>query len=152
MNPHVETIFCDDIREEKTGKISFIGTYSSHLFARDFPITLSKFCINVKVVIPLEYSFEDLVFKVYKDEEEMIQAKADESELEIFFEQAKISNKDKDKENNRIYAFQIRIVVSPFQIENECVLRVHAEIDNEIFCGAGLTLGKAKEVSDSTQK
>jgi hypothetical protein len=38
------TIFCDDIRQEIGGKVSFIGTYSAGIFVHGgFPCTLAKF-------------------------------------------------------------------------------------------------------------
>jgi hypothetical protein len=42
---HVETLFCDDIRHEVGGKLSYIGVYSGGLFVRAFPVTLPKLCL-----------------------------------------------------------------------------------------------------------
>jgi hypothetical protein len=40
------TIFCDDIRLELEGKITYVGTYTGTLLVKlDFPVTLPKFCI-----------------------------------------------------------------------------------------------------------
>lgn len=38
------TIFCDDIRQEASGKVTFIGTYTDHMVVHgDFPLLLPKF-------------------------------------------------------------------------------------------------------------
>lgn len=148
MYPHVETIFCDDIRDEVNGKVSYIGTYNANLFAKEFPITLPKFCIAVKIILPLDYPFDKIELNIYKDEDVIIQANIDESQLETYFQQVK-EIKEKDKKN-RLFAFQIRIIASPFQLENKCTLRVRAKIDKNEFRGAGLSIEKVKEANDST--
>ena len=51
MKPHVETIFCDDIRDEVSGKVTYVGTYMSHLYAKNFPLSLPKFCIAIKITV-----------------------------------------------------------------------------------------------------
>ena len=45
MNRQVFTTFCDDIRQEIGGKLSYMGVYSSDLYVGGFPITLPKFCV-----------------------------------------------------------------------------------------------------------
>jgi hypothetical protein len=38
------TLFCDDIRSEADGKISYVGSYGGHMFIHAaFPVTLPKF-------------------------------------------------------------------------------------------------------------
>ena len=42
------TVFCDDIRVEVGGKLSFIGCYFNDMYIySDFPVVLNKFCIAV---------------------------------------------------------------------------------------------------------
>jgi hypothetical protein len=38
MERHLQTIFCDDIRHELGGKLSYIGVYSGRLIVPDFPV------------------------------------------------------------------------------------------------------------------
>jgi hypothetical protein len=43
------TIFCDDIRREEGGKITFIGTYAAHLYVHgSFPLILPKFGVWIQ--------------------------------------------------------------------------------------------------------
>lgn len=42
--PSGHTIFCDDIRQEITGKITLVGVYSSVMFVAEMPTVLPKFC------------------------------------------------------------------------------------------------------------
>ena len=45
--PSGHTIFCDDIRHEVTGKVTFVGSYGSHLYTTSFPATLPRLCCAV---------------------------------------------------------------------------------------------------------
>jgi hypothetical protein len=45
--PSGHTIFCDDIRHEITGKITYVGTYGTHLFTPQFPVTIPKLCCAI---------------------------------------------------------------------------------------------------------
>jgi len=149
MHPHVETIFCDDIRDEINGKVSYIGTYNANLFVKEFPIALPKFCIAVKIILPLDYKFEKIKLNIYKDEDILIQSDIDESQLDAYLQQAK-DIKEEDK-RNRVFSFQARIIASPFQIESESTLIVRAKIDKNEFKGAGLTIEIAKKATDPTR-
>src|SRR5262249_34042823 len=45
------TIFCDDIRQEVGGKISFVGVYSDTIFIHgEFPVTLPKFAFVISLI------------------------------------------------------------------------------------------------------
>jgi hypothetical protein len=55
------TIFCDDIRAEVGGKLTYVGCYAGTMFAPTFPITLPKFCLGIvymqqndKIVLPIK--------------------------------------------------------------------------------------------------
>lgn len=54
--PFGSCIFCDDIRQEVGGKMSYMGAYYGALFAPSFPFTVSKFAIAVTFFEPLEMS------------------------------------------------------------------------------------------------
>lgn len=43
--------FCDDIRQEVSGKVSLIGTYGSHMYVDGFPVRLPKLCVNFSAVM-----------------------------------------------------------------------------------------------------
>lgn len=60
------SIFCDDIRNEVGGKLSFIGCYNAVMFVTDvFPFTLPKFCIHLHVVTPAHEPFKLIVARCY---------------------------------------------------------------------------------------
>jgi hypothetical protein len=50
--PFAVSIFCDDIRQEIGGKLSFMGVYYGAMYVPQFPIILPKFCVNVTFYEP----------------------------------------------------------------------------------------------------
>jgi hypothetical protein len=53
------TIFCDDIREETSGKISFIGAYDTAMVIHvAFPATLPKFGFHIRIYEPANVAVE----------------------------------------------------------------------------------------------
>jgi hypothetical protein len=69
VTPYGYTIFCDDIREEVSGKISYMGIYRSSLIVNGkLPVTLPKFCLAVSYVMrpeDVETLENDLEIKVF---------------------------------------------------------------------------------------
>jgi hypothetical protein len=60
--------YCDDIREEKSGKLTLVGCYGSDLIAERGPdpiLVLHKLCAQIHVVTPVERPFERVVIKAY---------------------------------------------------------------------------------------
>jgi hypothetical protein len=60
------SIFCDDIRNESGGKLSFVGCYNAVMFtATKFPLVLPKFCIHFHVFSPATQPYESLLSRCY---------------------------------------------------------------------------------------
>lgn len=62
--PSGHVLFCDDIREEVTGKVSYIGAYAGVMFVRDMPATISQFCIVVTLRTAVDDT-DDITIKVF---------------------------------------------------------------------------------------
>jgi hypothetical protein len=73
MNRFLHTIYCDDVREEKSNKITLVGVYSSDLFVAAFPVVLPKLMMFITLVTPAEKPFESLSLKVLRDEETLFE-------------------------------------------------------------------------------
>lgn len=65
-SPFGDTIFCDDIRYEVGGKVSYIGTYRGSLIIYDpFPVTLPKFGFAIRYSERPGESEEDVTLGIY---------------------------------------------------------------------------------------
>jgi hypothetical protein len=63
--PSGHTIFCDDIRHEVTGKVTFVGTYTNFLYIiGTLPVALPKLCLGV-VYREEKESLEPITIKVF---------------------------------------------------------------------------------------
>lgn len=132
MTRHVETLFCDDIRHEIGGKLSYIGVYSGGLFVPAFPVTLPKLCLSVRIVTPASEPLRTLILRVLKDEENLQELTLDEDQL------AAASDADEDATEERIQMTQFMLVFSPIQFDEPCTLKVRVQTETGELRGMAL--------------
>lgn len=149
MNRHILTVFCDDIRQEIGGKLSYIGVYTGGLFVPQFPITLPKLCLAMSVVTPTDRPFRKLSFRVLRGEEQLAEAALDETQLVNAVNAT--DDVPEDERKDRVQVLQAHIVFSPFNIDGPCILRVRAETEDEELRGLGLQIQQAQGESPLAQ-
>lgn len=132
MTRHVETLFCDDIRHEIGGKLSYIGVYSGGLFVPAFPVTLPKLCLSVRIVTPANEPLRTLILRVLKDEENLQELTLDEDQL------AAASDVDEDATEEQIQMTQFMLVFSPIQFDEPCTLKVRVQTETGELRGMAL--------------
>jgi hypothetical protein len=143
MSRYINTIFCDDIRQEMGNKQSLMGVYQSDLLVPNIPATLLKLCIVITISTPIDQPFKKLVIKVTKDDELLMEAPLIGDQLHEP-QQNIIENGDSKYPERRI-AIMGAFVLSPFQIEKECILRVRADTENGELKGHGLRILKISQ-------
>jgi hypothetical protein len=66
MRRYGHALFCDDIRSEAGGKLSFIGCYNAVMMTtQKFPLVLSKFCIHFHVFSPATEPYTSVKARCY---------------------------------------------------------------------------------------
>ncbi len=66
MDRYGYSIFCDDIRNEPGGKLSFIGCYNGVIFiAGQFPLVLPKLCVHTHIFSPASRPFKSIAVRCY---------------------------------------------------------------------------------------
>src|SRR5262249_23625378 len=66
MNRYGYSIFCDDIRNEAGGKLSFIGCYNGVIFiSGQFPLVLPKLCVHTHILSPASQPFNSIAVRCY---------------------------------------------------------------------------------------
>ena len=141
MNRHIQTIFCDDIRHELGGKLSFIGVYTGHLFVRTFPVTLPKLCLALTAITPSSQPFQKLELRILKDDEVLAEGSLDESMLGTVADATGEAD-DSDGKESRVQVLNSLFVFSPFQIDAPCRLRVRAVTESEELKGLSLMIAE----------
>lgn len=144
---HVETLFCDDIRHEINGKLSYIGVYSGELFVPAFPATLPKFCVSVKVVTPADEPLRSLTLRVLKDDETLQEIVFDEEQLASASDVFAGLN-DEERQRRHTQTVQALLAFTPLHLEKACLLKVRALTDHEELRGVGLKIDQRPTSSD----
>lgn len=132
---HVETLYCDDIRQEIGGKLSFVGVYSGSLFVQTFPATLAKLCLSVRVVTPASKPLRSLTLLVLRDEEVLQEIIVEKEQLDAASDSSGALGKE------HVQVAQFFLVFSPITFENPCVLRVQAQTEEGDCRGISLDVG-----------
>ena len=142
MNRHIQTVFCDDIRHELGGKLSFIGVYTGHLFVSAFPVTLPKLCLALTAITPATQPFQKLDLRILKDDEVLAEGSLDEAMLSGIADAAAVLDGDENGKENRVQVLNSLFVFSPFQIDAPCRLRVRAVTESGELKGLSLMIAE----------
>lgn len=120
--------YCDDIRQEVGSKISLIGCYGSELhIGAPLPVVLPKLCTFVRARTPLERPFKAGVLRIYRDERPIVEMPVDPKEAV-----------ETPPEGAKWQLLSAVLVMSPFQVEAPCVLRVVFETEGQEIEGPKL--------------
>lgn len=132
INGHIETLFCDDIRQEIGGKISLIGVYSGVLLVPEFPATLPKMCVWINIVmlaVELPSYLNLYVMKGVTSSQEVTIAKRQWVALPRIGE-----DKMPTQTKEQIHTVQVALVLSPIEFDAPCILRVRIQTnDGELY-------------------
>ncbi|MBK8508948.1 MAG: hypothetical protein IPL51_09955 [Candidatus Competibacteraceae bacterium] len=142
----LSAIFCDDIRQESSGKLIYIGVYHSALIVQEFPATLPTFHIMATVVTPTINPFRKLVVRALQDLETIKEMEIPGNELASVPESPFIANIDPKE---RILSARVLLSWSPLRLDGPCILRVVAQTESEeLACLALPLLTKLPESPD----
>jgi hypothetical protein len=129
----VEVLYCDDIRQELSGKVSYIGSYGPEMWVQEFPATLPQFCVAVWINIPSDNATSGITVRFIRDEEIITESHADLPDPDNF---------PRSQESDGPPSFlgvQTAFILSPFVIDAPCTLRVRAiTADGEELKGVAL--------------
>lgn len=155
------TIFCDDIRSEADGKISYIGAYGGHMFVHvGFPITLPKFGFAMFLFQRIDDFVPELGIRIFlpgdPDEAASIQAQMGE-----VVEGATMAQVDAQKsavhpaanlpEDSPMVSMQANLVLAPLVIKEPGQIRVRAVRKGDLVRLGGMTISPVPQKPTSTQ-
>lgn len=145
-NRQVETLFCDDIRHEIGGKVSYIGVYAGSLLVPEFPVTLPKLCLSVRIMNPVNEPPRSLTLQVLKDDETLQEISLDEDQLIAALD----GNGDltDDQMKDRVMMMQMMLVFSPIKFDAPCSMRVRVQTNLGELRGVSLQISQAPTMTD----
>jgi hypothetical protein len=130
MERYGYSIFCDEIRNEVGGKLSFVGCYNAIMFAASkFPVTLPKFCIHFHVFSPVTQPYESVRSRCYVPgrsdpiAEEAIEVPKLEDQMDL------LASLPKDGGSMPCIVVAASLVFTPFEIPEPGLIQVRALIN-----------------------
>jgi hypothetical protein len=124
------SIFCDDIRSEPGGKLSFIGCYNGVIFVPPkFPSVLSRFCVHIHIFSPATEPFSSIVARCYApgDDKPIVE---EPIEPPKFQEQRQLVERlEKDAAAPLYIVAATSLIFAPLNLRGPGLLRVRAAID-----------------------
>jgi hypothetical protein len=148
ISRHLETLFCDDIRHELGGKLSFIGVYSGVLFVPTFPATLTKLCLSATIITPVEEPLRTLTLSVLKNDTTLHEMHFSEDQLAAASDLAEEVTDRQEQDNAGPYRFLM--VFSPIQFDEPCALRVRAQTEDGELYGLVLKVESPPALEESS--
>ena len=133
---NLQTIYCDDIRHEVSGKLSYIGVYSTSMIVASFPVTLPKLCVSVRIISPIQKPIESLTVRILEDDAVLQELVIDNEQLAKSRES--IPNLASDEQQDSVQVFHAMTAFSPIHFDGPCALRVRAQTEDEEIRGLGL--------------
>jgi hypothetical protein len=130
MNRYGYSIFCDDIRNEAGGKLSFIGCYNGIiLISGQFPLVLPKLCVHVHILSPASQPFSSIAVRCYlpgDDKpffEEPIETPEHHDQTEL------VANLKADTSAPLFIVAATSLIFAPLELRSSGLMRVRAVID-----------------------
>lgn len=139
INPRMPTghvIFCDDIREEIGGKLTYVGVYgSSMVISAVAPVVLPQLCaaVSLRIAPPVEpFSVAVRIFGSERNEV-LSEAKAEVGALTIPFEPSPFADEHSVPFFEMFFPLRMQNIV----FSQDCAIKVRAFMgDDEIRLGA----------------
>ncbi|QYF95588.1 hypothetical protein KY495_10800 [Massilia sp. PAMC28688] len=126
----IHTLYCDDVRQEVGGKMTFVGAYQSQMLAEQpGELTLPKLCIVLTAQTPHEQPFQKMLIKLFRDDEILQQMDVP------VMEQLPVNVSDGRPAN-----FDVRGIIITLQglkFEKSAVLRIQVETEAEVLSAPG---------------
>jgi len=144
MMPMLSTTYCDDVRQEVSGKVSLIGVYNSVLYVPQFPVTLPKLCIVVTYTTPRSEPPASLKIRVLKDSDPLADLDATPEYLAQLKKFAASSETivPLPDDVQPVIATNMHVSLSPLVFDKPCFLRVVAITEKGETRGLGLQVQK----------
>ncbi len=148
ISRHVQTIFCDDIRHEVGGKLSYIGVYSSSMYVNKFPAILPKIGLSVKVISPAEQPLRSMTLRVLRDDEALQTIELNEDQLKEASQDAEDISEEDQKQ--KVQLAQFILMFTPLELAAPCKLRVRVQTESGELSGLALRIELPPNDQDTT--
>lgn len=134
----VNTIYCDDVRQEVSGKQSFMGVYNSDMLLPSFPVTLPKLCVQVSIRFPIDTAAKKAVVRITNGDETMAEIPIPEGELQKMSKA--ILENDESPSEVIFLGVAVHLQFTPLQLNQRTKIRTYAVVDDVEIKGNSLVV------------
>lgn len=134
--PKLTTLYCDDVRQEVSGKLIMIGVYQAHMFLDKMPFEFVGLNAMMMLSYPVSGRMESLSMQVYAGEEQVFNIDFDQQQLAENQEKA-LETKD---ESDRFFKIHMGARIDKIVFEEEITLTSKAIVNGEEVEGDSLNV------------
>ncbi|OHS09312.1 hypothetical protein HMPREF3289_01200 [Pseudomonas sp. HMSC75E02] len=109
------TLYCDDIRTELGGKVSYMGCYAGVMYVPQFPATLPKLCMFLKATSPSTQPFGRVTVRVLYNDKVI-----GEQEIDPMSEPEPAP----DDSRKRLHTIRVHFIFSPAMLPEPGLIKV----------------------------
>lgn len=135
-------IYCDDLRQEVSGKQTYVGVYEGAMYLPELPFVLPQLFVVAKVWTTVDRPFKKLVFRIILNDEVIGEDTLDvESAHAAWIEGNSKLHKPVDSSARILVSRIVRF--APLVIQAEGGMRIRIETEDGEFRAGGLAIGIA---------
>lgn len=146
------TTFCEDIRLELNGQITFVGVFTQGLHVTELPATIPKLGIYVSIVVPRSDPIDRLVTKIYFPGDNPTEPSwISEAEIgEVMRKRPHLNEAREaffDPDVEMPHKLDQNVLLSPVTIKLEGYIKVRIEIAGRLIKAGTLKVEKFKDTN-----
>lgn len=128
------SLFCDDIREEKSGKDTFVGVYPDNVNVPSFPFTFSRIAIYTRIIIDIKDSPGDIPISILVPTEDDV--------LLGTLDKKKITKAKKEAKKNKspTVGLIVKVTAAPFRVPAPGLIKIIVVIEGQEYVGGVLNI------------
>jgi hypothetical protein len=132
MNRYGYSIFCDDIRNEAGGKLSFIGCYNGVIFISDrFPVVLPRLCVHTHIFSPAMQPFGAIKVRCYLPGDDKPSFEEPIETPEQHDQAGLVANLKTDTGAPLFIVAATSLIFTPLELRSTGLMRMRAVVDAE---------------------
>jgi hypothetical protein len=132
MDRYGYSIFCDDIRNEPGGKLSFVGCYNGVIFiSGQFPLVLPKLCVHTHILSPASRPFNSILVRCYLPGDEQPFAEEPIETPQQTAQTALVANLKSETAAPLYIVAATSLVFTPIELRSSGLMRIRAFVDSE---------------------
>jgi hypothetical protein len=129
------TTFCDDVRQEAGGKLSYMGIYGANLLVPAYPAHLLKLCAVMTVRMMAGRPPKSVIFKLLREDDVIYEHAFDAKSLKKLI----TAQPKKGVEHRHITLGAVAQIVN-VAVSGPCLIKARAIVDGEELRGGTLEL------------